>query len=89
MGKFMRFWYLDRNSYHKIPKYLSEPSFFIILICVYEQRGPRRDCGRVRIFLSKVKLRQNKRPRGYKTFFMLNSAEHELSTARKNFNTDK
>ena len=29
------------------------------------------------------------RPRGYKTFFMLNSAEHEISTAHKNYNTDK
>ena len=24
------------------------------------------------------------RPRGYKTFFMLNSTEHEISTAHKN-----
>ena len=24
------------------------------------------------------------RPRGYKTFFMLNSTEHEISTANKN-----
>ena len=24
------------------------------------------------------------RPQGYKTFFMLNSTEHEISTARKN-----
>ena len=29
-------------------------------------------------------------PRGYKTFFMLNSTEHEISTARNNNeNTDK
>ena len=26
---------------------------------------------------------------GYKTFFMLNSTEHEISTAHKNLNTDK
>ena len=29
------------------------------------------------------------RPRGYKTFFMLNSTEHEISSAHKNYNTDK
>ena len=29
------------------------------------------------------------RPRGYKTFFMLNSTEHEISTGHKNLNTDK
>ena len=28
-------------------------------------------------------------PRGYKTFFMLISAEYELSTGHKNENTDK
>ena len=28
-------------------------------------------------------------PRGYDTFFMLNSTEHEISTAHKNLNTDK
>ena len=28
-------------------------------------------------------------PRGYKTFFMLNSTEHEISTAHKNKNTNK
>ena len=27
--------------------------------------------------------------RGYKTFFMLNSTEHEISTAHKHLNTDK
>ena len=27
--------------------------------------------------------------RGYKTFFMLNSIEHEILTAHKNWNTDK
>ena len=26
---------------------------------------------------------------GYKTFFMLNSTEHEISTAHKNQNTDR
>ena len=29
------------------------------------------------------------RLRGYKTFFMLNSTKHEISTAHKNWNTDK
>ena len=29
------------------------------------------------------------RPRGYKTFFKLNSTEHEISTAHKNCNIDK
>ena len=29
------------------------------------------------------------RTRGYKTFFMLNSSEHEIPTAHKNYNTDK
>ena len=29
------------------------------------------------------------RPRGYKTFFMLNSTEHEISTAYKKLDTDK
>ena len=29
------------------------------------------------------------RPRGYKTFFMPNSTEHEISDAHKNYNTDK
>ena len=28
-------------------------------------------------------------PRGYKTFFMLNSTEHEISIAHKNYSTDK
>ena len=28
-------------------------------------------------------------PRGYTTFFVLNSTEHEISTALKNVNTDK
>ena len=35
----------------------------------------------------KVKTKQY-RPRGYKTFFMLISIEHEISTAHENFNTD-
>ena len=29
------------------------------------------------------------RPQGYKTFFMLNLTEHEISTAHKNENTNK
>ena len=29
------------------------------------------------------------RPRGYKTFIMLTSTEHEISTTHKNVNTDK
>ena len=29
------------------------------------------------------------KPQGYKSFFMLNSTEHEISTAHKNQNTDK
>ena len=28
-------------------------------------------------------------PRGYKTFFMLDSTVHEIITAHKNLNTDK
>ena len=28
-------------------------------------------------------------PLGYKTFFMLNSTEHKISTENKNLNTDK
>ena len=28
-------------------------------------------------------------PQGYKTFIMLNSTEHKISTAHKNWNTDK
>ena len=34
-------------------------------------------------------LKYMTRPRGYKTFFMLNSIEYEISTAHKNLNTDK
>ena len=28
-------------------------------------------------------------PQGYKTFFMLSSTKHNISTAHKNYNTDK
>ena len=34
-------------------------------------------------------LLQKHRPRGYKTFFMLNSTEHKISTAHKNLNAEK
>ena len=33
---------------------------------------------------TKKKLHHKTRARGYKTFFMLNSAEHEISTVHKN-----
>ena len=33
--------------------------------------------------------RKQTTPRGYKTFFKLNSTEHEITTAHKNENTDK
>ena len=37
----------------------------------------------------KINMRSSARPIGYKTFFMINSTEHEISTAQKNYNTDK
>ena len=33
--------------------------------------------------LARVNNEKNSRPRGYKTFFMLNSTEHEISTPHK------
>ena len=36
-----------------------------------------------------LKIIVSNQARGYKTFFMLNSTEHENSIAHKNYNTDK
>ena len=35
--------------------------------------------------MSKEAFIQDTRPRGYKTFFMLNSTEHEISTANRKY----
>ena len=58
--------------------------------CCFLSNDDRRSCMVTRSCVSVEKPEQNPwfsevkiRPRGYKTFFKLSSAEHEISTAHK------
>ena len=49
----------------------------------FHDNGANKRYDKVHVFHFRLK------PCGYKTFFMLNSTEHEISTAHKNENAEK